>query len=93
MSGAGVPAGKLLDLPHDSISNLYEVLRHEEGGVARRDAPPDPTPVQTGSRLRCMTPCTLRFAKAAPNYACSMIFSDRRISADCLPLRVFPWIQ
>jgi hypothetical protein len=41
MSGACVPAGKLFDLPRDSISNLYEVLRHEEGGAPRRTARSD----------------------------------------------------
>lgn len=34
MSGAGVRAGKLFDLPRDAISNRYEVLRHGGGGAA-----------------------------------------------------------
>jgi len=34
MSDAGVPAGKLFDLPRDALSNRYEVLRHGEGGAA-----------------------------------------------------------
>lgn len=34
MSDAGVPPGKLFDLPRDAISNRYEILRHGEGGAA-----------------------------------------------------------
>ncbi|SAL21561.1 AraC family transcriptional regulator [Caballeronia udeis] len=34
MSEAGVPPGKLFDLPRDTLSNRYEVLRHGEGGAA-----------------------------------------------------------
>ncbi|WP_404605805.1 AraC family transcriptional regulator [Caballeronia udeis] len=34
MSEAGVRPGKLFDLPRDSLSNRYEVLRHGEGGAA-----------------------------------------------------------
>jgi len=35
------PGRKTLRLPRDSISNLYEVLRHEEGGAPRRTARSD----------------------------------------------------
>jgi AraC-like DNA-binding protein len=34
MSEAGVRPGKLFDLPRDTLSNRYEVLRHGEGGAA-----------------------------------------------------------